>query len=926
MLKKRFFRIRNVICFVLMICIVIPLVSACGKADNGLTQSKENYVVGKGGSINAYTTYSQAKFIKMDKEMYYSYLMAARDFILVVLPEGDEEGQPSSENLMFQAVYSGVTPYSETFVNGNFSLENPEYKLLIYYTLAKDLMAWDNFSHQEDKQGLVTKAFDILGPIADVSDDLKTKQDTAKRAKFYSLMNLANTNGDISECEFFNSNAENADSVRSKCAGGVSNVVERVQNKQSQGVTLLFGGGGLTGYFTDEDVKNYDVTQSTWISNLLIQSGEYDNMEDYLNAVIQNNLCRDSSLSTLDGMDTVCGDVSSYVGKMFYKLKYDLALLGRINSIHYYTLLDINASTDVTTGIQEKSSLDQYKKLMQGDTSVNGGNYITFTTAEGFIVDRENLFETGMMDVLFDMNIAAGLTMIDACTNKTLGAYFAEILADIGIAFGGIAVAAGGAAAVMAGLVAVGAVSSSVPVVGWVVGAICLLAAGITALFMGVSSKKAIEDTDSANYCEVYEESLKEIIKSNYVKMPIYSYEIPDSGETAQLCYFGTVNDNNKCVDDQGNEMFSVGAFKYANFEQANELSLGGAPSLRLYSEGKVVDEIYGAANPTFIYAIMDSWGVTSASSMKYYTYLNKGTQGDIYTIDVYDLLATKEDKNDIVSAKYCLSDRYGEKCNNGHSISGFSDSSFINGKYSLNHSSIKSNLNVDENVLKTKLGADITLKPSDAFINATEYYETKMKEVVLDELDHAKVVRENDSVYVSIFNGISTKKLKIVETEDEFYLDNNGSSISLSHISEGVYQFIYGGNTYKLIQRNGGYNVIKVNLNNKSIEQSINKLFDEMATKDQNTGKTPIHKKYFEDTKNAFITSLCSIMENEGLEKAQKYVEDYFELNIRGSGRFTANVPIYFTITITEKDSEGNEVVVTSSVLYKTLTVSYQN
>ena len=78
--------------------------------------------IGVGDNIQAYTTYRQAKFMEMDKDMYYSYLLSFRSFILVVLPravddtstEADESLYPKQDNLMFQAVYSGVSPYSGT--------------------------------------------------------------------------------------------------------------------------------------------------------------------------------------------------------------------------------------------------------------------------------------------------------------------------------------------------------------------------------------------------------------------------------------------------------------------------------------------------------------------------------------------------------------------------------------------------------------------------------------------------------------------------------------------------------------------------------------------------------------------------------------------------------------------------------------------
>ena len=117
-------KFKKVICLVILCCIVIPLVSACGENENKLKVSVKNSIIGVGTSIDAYTTYSQAKFLEMDKNMYYSYLLSYRDFILVVLPEdASNKDYPNMENFMFQAAYNGVTPYADKLINGNFTLK-----------------------------------------------------------------------------------------------------------------------------------------------------------------------------------------------------------------------------------------------------------------------------------------------------------------------------------------------------------------------------------------------------------------------------------------------------------------------------------------------------------------------------------------------------------------------------------------------------------------------------------------------------------------------------------------------------------------------------------------------------------------------------------------------------------------------------------
>ena len=114
----RFFRkFKKLICLVIIICMVIPLASACGNVDNGLEEHKQNSKIGVGGNIDAYTTYRTAPLKMMTRTLYYSYLMNYRPFILVVVSDDavtfDEEGNVTSLNEnhdMLMSTASGVFP------------------------------------------------------------------------------------------------------------------------------------------------------------------------------------------------------------------------------------------------------------------------------------------------------------------------------------------------------------------------------------------------------------------------------------------------------------------------------------------------------------------------------------------------------------------------------------------------------------------------------------------------------------------------------------------------------------------------------------------------------------------------------------------------------------------------------------------------
>lgn len=911
MFMKFIKKFKNVICLILMFCIIVPIVGACGKRDNKLTYSSYNKIIGKGANISAYTTYSQAKFIEMDQDMYYSYLMAYRDFILVVLPDKDNDGQPDNDNLMFQAAYSGVTPYSESFVNGNFSFKNPEYKLVIYYVLAKDLLSWDDMAFLEEETGLITRAFDVLGPLADISNDMKASNDTVKRMKYYVLRNLANNNRYVSECDFISKYSVD---IPDKCVDYSKHVVENVKDGTSNGLTLLYRSGGINGYFTYEDVASYDVTKSTWINKLLNHYNENRytkvSIEEYLTEMIEKNVCNTElgkNLSSAGG--NVCDNISSYVQQMLYKLKFDMALLNRIDKIHYNTLLDINTSSQVTTGINDayQGNVSRYNQLLKGDSTVNNGNYITFTTAEGFIIDRGDIMETGFIDALLDTNILAGLSMIDACTNRSLASYVAELYATIGIGLGGIMVGAGAVAAVAAGLISVGLVSSSVPVVGWVVGAACLLIAGTIVLVESISAKKALDETDSANYCKIFEEVIEEIISMSYVKLPVYNYNIPEDDErTVDLCYLGEYEKDENGVESCNSD-FDVAAFKYADMETVDQLSsLSGAPSLRLYSNGKLVDEIYGSASPTFIYAIMDSWGVTAATNMKYYTTLNKGDEG-IKTIDVYDLLSGSDSKNTITGAQYCISTKYGEPCVNGKSLS-LSRNSFVNGKYSLNYSG-QTKVDIDamrQTVVDSIVSNASTREPID-FAN----YEVSMKNAANAEVNFSNSYVEDIRIYVNV-NG---NKIEIVEQSNgSIYIKDDKLNIINVETNSNYYTFNYSNDNYGVVKNSdGSYSVIKMS-DFDSMKSAIENIFNKMTEVDK------IDSSYFNDTKGEYIEKIIELKMLKDEDSINEHVHQYI-LNLMNINYSSGSVPIYFTISITEKDSEGNTNFVSSSTLFENYT-----
>ena len=762
MLYKFIKKFRKVICLFLVLCISVPLLSACGQNENFLKKSKDNKIIGLGGNIQAYTTYSQARFTPMDKDMYLSYLVSGRDFILVVVPEGtgNSAGHPNPNNLMFQAVYNGVSPYSKELVDGNFVLSNPEYKLLIYYVLADEFLEWDKKANSEEERGFISKALDFMGPSdADnysINIDLHNKHiievnaNIVENEEDYNLRNIVNMNQTLSECDFLKVDdyynivdykKENLSMALEKCGDSNKdskpdgkNVIADVAKGRSAGVTLLYSGGGMTGYFTSEQVEQYNFENVGWINNLLSQYGDTNDeqrMSYYLQDVLNDTICYGSNANS-----EICS--GNYAKQMTYKLKYDLSLLGRISKINYNTILDYNKGTSVTSDVTKISDANEYASILKGATSYNGGDYIAYTTSEGFIHDRGNIVMGAAEDFVFNTNFLEVMTQMDACTNRTFGSYVAEVLANVGIMYG-VGFAFGGAALAVAGsvsgaLATAGVISAGIPVVGWIVGSVALLAAGAIALYVGISTKKSINDANSANFCDVYDEAVKEIIDKSSIKIPVLNYHIPKdrNGYKTVICYEDLVEINGKeecgTVKEDGTfkKAASIPAFVMADVQTVDTLSvLSGSPSIRLYSDGKFIDEIYGATSPQFLYSIMDSWGVTAASSMRYYV------TSTPTSISVYDLLSGTDRNTKITSAQYCLSLEYEKACTNGTSLS-LNYNSFSNGVY-------RKSINVTQQ--KNKIIEDLTRNVNKISKEDVTVYKNQLSSVVNSEVvDESKI------------------------------------------------------------------------------------------------------------------------------------------------------------------------------------------
>lgn len=958
MIYKFIKKFRKVICLLVVFCITIPLISACGEKENHLEESIANQVIGVGGSIEAYTTYSQAKFMEMDKNMYHSYLLSGRDFILVALPGGEADANgkvyPDKENLMFQAVYNGVTPYAEEIFEGNFLFKNPEYKILIYYVLASDFLDWDIEANNQADEGMLDKALDFLGPAdADNYEEYKASRDmyistelgmqpnVIKNEGEYNLKNVVNTNKYVSECDFLRVNkiagkyfpasydgAQDTNAI-AKCGSDGNNiprgqnVIAKVANGQDgiNGVTLLFGSGGLTGYFTNKHVEEYDFNNAGWITELLNSKDYGGKMEKYVKHMLDNYICNGST-------DGICSpsELSKQAAQMTFKFKYDLALLGRIRKIHYNTLLDINKyKTQKSVNTNYNGNLNEYAKILQGSTDYHSGDYIAFTTAEGFVLDRGNIAMQAGEDFLFNTNFLELLTQMDACTNRTLASYMAEVLADVGIIVGGIAVAVGAAilayaavasvASTVVSIATIGLASLSVPGAGWIIGGALLLVAGAVALFAGVTTKKAINDTTSANYCEVFKDAMDQIMDASYLKVPVYHYNIPaDANYTTDICYGNYVYNPDSNREECGfirNGVFekselAIPSFKMADTHQVDTLKeLSGAPSVRLYSKGKVVDEIYGASSPQYLYAIMDSWGVTSATSMKYFVGVNMDEEGNPKNISIYDLLHNNDSVANAVRvasiqrASYCVSEKYGESCDE---IGDKVEITNLRGNQSFANTGVY-NLGITQSVTQKvdNLTTNITndLK-NEHQITSVEEYKTRLRNATSNAFD---VLVESPADGGGNFVTIGGVRYSIGEDVDGLYFRTE-STIIRAIGSE----IVIGGNKFLIEKVPGPYYKVTYlfDENIDPILDDLRNLFGPTASEGKITNLKTALKSEFDKNSKADFDNIINDLDS----------------HLAGIVYYNKKIPIYFTVSIVEKNSDDQEEETVTSGLYKNVDI----
>lgn len=277
----------------IMLCIIIPFVNACGggggSVDNNLTEHKENTKIGMGGDIDAYTTYATAPLKKMNKYLYYSYLMNYRSFILVVVPD--------ENNFMFKSASQGV----KRNIDGN------DFKILMYYMLQSE---FEDIEDAAEDETFVSETYNFIPSSTSNFSSSDIDDSTGYAERDFSCDTVVNKGRYLSN----NSNSDReGDSVPVACSRDSNKNYSKSIFNVGNGIVLLYGKGALNGYIRDSDIRAR-----------IISSVNDVNYKEQFDMAISDRITQLNNFTRLDFASNSKFN-SSYISDQnaYYALNYD---------------------------------------------------------------------------------------------------------------------------------------------------------------------------------------------------------------------------------------------------------------------------------------------------------------------------------------------------------------------------------------------------------------------------------------------------------------------------------------------------------------------------------------------------------------------------------------------------------------------------
>ncbi len=239
-------KILRAVAFFLVAIFTINVTSGCTDVDNGVLENQNgggnsNSKLGIGRNITGNLVYSKSTFDPMSENLFIGYLLNARNFTLVVVP-GDKDGNPnSSDNYLFTSAQAGLLQYDDS--RGAFI--NPEYKALTYYTTNEQLLSW--FENMKKDDNFLTKASKFTTAKFDLDNGSR-----------FTCDKLVNLGSGLNSSDFCNRILTNSKKITYTSKDGTEYSKLPFADSKTGGMVIFFGAYSVEGYFTYDDIVNYD--------------------------------------------------------------------------------------------------------------------------------------------------------------------------------------------------------------------------------------------------------------------------------------------------------------------------------------------------------------------------------------------------------------------------------------------------------------------------------------------------------------------------------------------------------------------------------------------------------------------------------------------------------------------------------------------
>lgn len=628
---------------------IITLLTASGCFDDESSSPTVN-----AGPVSLVTMPATSTARMIDESLYFGYLGAQRDFALIVdnasytmdnnIQSCKDNGNGCASTLTKLVFNWGLKAANFTGIVGS---EN----LLMYYTTAADFL---DFGDPDNEKS------------------------------WYSMM--ANTSDEAFESDSVKYHSCGTDqSEHSYVCDYAKDLDEKgYHNQVGNGMILLFDNGVLDSVLSDKDIDpegimNNKTNGYTRLDDLSVSSSSYDKINNYYHSLIK-------------------------------------LLKPRINVSNASYVSPVSASKQkiqVLDTIQEVDDLME-GRVMNPKTGQPVKDFILLIMADGFILEKVGTntyydYDTGNPKQFNSSNPNGDLSELEQSSMQTASLLVNTVSAYVdncavessvflnflkGLLRAMLAGTVGALAGAGAGAVAGAIVGSIFPGIGTAVGAaVGAILGAVAGLFAGIRINNKLEKKlksangiSTTNYCKRVESALTNI----QLNVPIYSYKIDSAKSNIAAFKNGKMEKEDKRLYDYYEANRRTCLTQYTKIAVPSGLSsfltdnlddeynyadacqkelfqstigqFGGSPSLQLYLNGKLADDLFGRVTTDLVNEILNIWGLKD--------------KGDVYTVvatsDVLgrDMSVTIGSMQEVDDLRYCISTSITPDCNNMYVLS----------------------------------------------------------------------------------------------------------------------------------------------------------------------------------------------------------------------------------------------------------------